>query len=170
MFASLKFGIHDVTLGWDETMERNYSSDSYEHGLSHCPTPLRIPLGAIRRKLWILSIKLQSMPAKIELIYRQNSEGVYADGLERCQHDGVGIAEDRLDGRRVLGGWSAKWNRARLPARADRAERLAAVAMNRASVSLSDAFEAVLKAACARIRADEACRNISETPAPRRSG
>ena len=42
--------------------------------------------------------------------------------------------------------------------------------MNKASVSLSDAFEAVMQAACARMRADEACRNISETPTPRCSG
>ena len=61
-------------------------------------------------------------------------------------------------------GWPARWNRARLRARADRAERRAAVAMNKASVALSDAFEAVLQAACARIKADEACRNITETP------
>jgi hypothetical protein len=170
MFASLKLGGHDVTLGWDETMERNYSSDSFEHGLSHCSTPLRIPLGAIRRKLWILNTKLQSLPAKIELIYRQSGEWVNVDGLERCMHDGVGLAKERLNGRRGLGCWPAKWNRARLRARADRAERRAAVAMNKASVSLSDAFEAVLQAACARIRADEACRNITETPTPRRSG
>ena len=151
-------------------MKRDYSSDSFEHGLSHCSTPLRIPLGAIRRKLWILNTRLQSLPAKIELIYRQSGEGVYVDGLERCMHNGIEIAEERLDGRRVLGGWPARWNRARLRARADRAERRAADAMNKASVSLSDAFEAVLQAACARIRADEACRNITETPTPRRFG
>ena len=149
---------------------RNYSNDSFEHGLSHCSTPLRIPLGAIRRKLWILNTKLQSLPAKIELIYRQSGEWVNVDGLERCMHDGVGLAKERLNGRRGLGCWPAKWNRARLRARADRAERHAVVAMNKASVSLSDAFEAVLQAACARIRADEACRNITETPTPRCSG
>ena len=47
------------------------SGDSFEHGLAHCSTPLSISLGAIRRKLWILNAKLQSLPAKIELIYRQ---------------------------------------------------------------------------------------------------
>ena len=149
---------------------RNYSSDFFEHGLPHCSTPLRIPLGAIRRKLWILGTKLQSLAAKIELIYRQSGERVNVDGLERCMHDGVGLAKERLNGRRVFGCWPAKWNRARLRARADRAERHAVVAMNKASVSLSDAFEAVLQAACARIKADEACRNITETPTPRCSG
>jgi hypothetical protein len=150
-------------------MKRNDSGDSFEDGLSHCSTPLRIPLGAIRRKLWILNTRLQLLPAKIELIYRQSGEWVNVDGLERCI-DGVGLAKERLNGRRGLGCWPAKWNRARLRARADRAERHAVVAMNKASVSLSDAFEAVLQAACARIRADEACRNITETPTPRRSG
>lgn len=149
---------------------RNYSNDSFEHGLSHCSTPLRIPLGAIRRKLWILNTRLQSLPAKIESIYRQSGEWVNVDGLEGSMHDGVGLAKERRNGRRVLGDWPARWNRARLRARADRAERHAAVAMNKASVSLSDAFEAVLQAACARMRADEACRNITETPTPRRSG
>ncbi len=170
MFGSLKLGGHDVTLGWDETMERNYSSDSFEHGLSHCSIPLRIPLGAIRRKLWILNTKLRSLPAKIELIYRQSGEWANVDGLERCMHDGVGLAKERLNGRKGLGCWQARWNRARLRARADRAERHAVVAMNKASVSLGDAFEAVLQAACARIRADEACRNSTKTPTPRCSG
>ena len=34
-------------------MKRNYLSDSFEYGLSHCSTPLRIALATIRRKLWI---------------------------------------------------------------------------------------------------------------------
>jgi hypothetical protein len=170
MFASRKLRGHDVMLGWDENMERNYSSASFEHGLSHCSTPLRNSLEAIRRKLWILNTKLQSLPAKIELIHRQSGEWVNVDGLGRCMHVGVGLAKERLNGRRGLGCWPAKWNRARLRARADRVERHAVVAMNKASGSLSDAFEAVLQAACARIRADEACRNINDTPTPRCSG
>jgi hypothetical protein len=151
-------------------MKRNYPSDSFEHGVSHCSTPLRIALGAIRRKLWILNTKLQSLPAKIELIERQSGEWVNGDGLERCMHDGVGLAKERLNGRRGLGCWRARWNRARLRARAERTERHAVAAMNKASASLSDAFEAVLQAACARIRADEASRNITETRAPQCSG
>jgi hypothetical protein len=110
------------------------------------------------------------LPAEIELIYRQSGEWVNVDGLERCMHDGVGLANERLNHRRGFGCWPARWNRARLRARADRAERLAVVAMNKASVSLSDAIEAVLQAACARNRADEASRNITEAPAPRCSG
>ena len=170
MFILLIINYHDMTLGWDETMERNDSSDSFEHGLSHCPIPLRIPLGAIRRKLWILNAKLRSLPAKIELIHHQSGGWVNVDDLERSMHDGVGLAKKRIDGRKVLGCWPARWNRARLVARADRAERRAAVAMNKASVSLSNAFEAVLQAACARMRADEAYRNLGETPTPRRPG
>ncbi len=130
-------------------MKRNDSSDPFEHGLSHRSPSLRITLGAIRRKLWILNTKLQSLSATIELIYRHSGEWVNVDGLGRCLHDGVGLAEERVNGRRVLEGLPARWNRARLRARADRAERRAAVAMNKASVSLSDAFEAVLQAACA---------------------
>ena len=146
------------------------TSDSFEHGLSHCSASLRISLGAIRRKLWILNTKLQSLPAKIELIYRQSGEYVKVDGLERSMDDGVGLAKKRRSGRRGRGCWPAKWNRARLRARADRDERRAVVAMNKASASLSDAFEAALQAACARMRADEACRNITQTQAPRYSG
>jgi hypothetical protein len=147
---------------------RNNSSDSFEPCLPHCSIPLRTPLGAIRRKLWILNTTLQSLPAKIESTYRQSGEAVYVGGLEQCMHDGVGVAEERLNGRRVLRGWLARWNCARLRARADQAERHAIVAMNKASVSLSDAFEAVVKAACARNRADEACRNSTENPTPQR--
>ena len=61
-------------------MKRNDSSDSFEHQFSHCSPPLRIPLGAIRRKLWILDTKLQSLPAKIESMYRQSGEGNCARG------------------------------------------------------------------------------------------
>ena len=151
-------------------MKRNDSSDSFEHGLFHCSRPLGIPLGAIRRKLWILNTKLQSLAAKIELIYCQSGEWVNVDGPERRMHDRVGVAEERPNGRSVLGCWPARWNFSRLQARADRAERRAAVAMNKASISLSDACEAVLQAACARKRADEACRNFTESPVPRLSG
>ena len=101
------------------------------------------------------------MPAKIELIYRQSGESVNVDGLERYMHDGVGLAKQRLNSRRGLGRWPAKWNRARLRARADRAERHAVVAMNKASVSLSDAFEAVLQAACT---ASEPTRPAAASP------
>ena len=96
-------------------MKRNDSSDSFEHGLFHCSPPLGIPLGAIRRKLWILNTKLQSLPAKIESMYRQSGEGVSAEGFKRCMHDGSGLAQERLNGRSVLGCWSAKWNRAKTP-------------------------------------------------------
>ena len=71
-------------------MKRDHSSDSCEHGLSLCSKPRGVPLGAIRRKLWILSARLQSLPAKIESMYRQSVEAVYVGGLKQCTHERVG--------------------------------------------------------------------------------
>ena len=48
------------------------TSDSVDQGLSDFSAPLNDQLRAIRRKLWILNAKLQSLPAKIEMIYRQS--------------------------------------------------------------------------------------------------
>ncbi len=138
------------------------TSDAFEHGLSRCSASFRISVVALRRKLWILNARLHSLPAKVELVYRQSGEWVHVDEFEPCTRDGVGLAKKLLRGGKGLGCWPAKWNCARLRARADRAERRAVVAMNRASDSLSEAFEAVQQAACARIKAHDACRISDE--------
>ena len=88
--------------------------------------------------------------------------------FDQSVHTCDGLARDgvTLKSKKVLSCWPAKWKSARLRARAIRAERHAAVAMNNASASLRDAFEAVLQYACARAKADDYCRNITRAPTP----
>ena len=74
--------------------------------------------------------------------------------LDRSVRTCDGLAKDgvALKGKKILGCWPARWKCARLRARAVRAERHAAVAMNNASDSLGHAFEAVLQYAYARLK------------------
>jgi hypothetical protein len=211
VFASLKPGTHDLTLGWDQAMERHHSNtiaptticrqpltnpymqrlrtinyvDSVSAeprgcgpssddrsgddtpagalagpGACHCHDPFRYQLHAIRRRLWILRATLEALPAKIELACRQSGAWAGAEVRDRLEHHRESGGDERLaiKAATVLGRWSAERMRARLRSRAEMAERRAAVAINRAANSLRAVHEAVLAAALARAKADEACR------------
>ena len=144
------------------------TSDSVQQDLSEFSAPLDDQLRAIRRKLWIFNTTLNSLPAKIQMACRQSGEWVETEVLDRSVHTCDGLAKGgvALKSKKVLSYSPADWKCARLRARAIRAERHAAVAMNNASASLRDAFEAVLQYACARAQADDYCRNINRTPTP----
>ena len=133
--------------------ERSSSDDLFIHSDS-----LRDQLLAIRRRLWIVNATLESLPAKIEQTYRQRS--VIAVGDESAQRrknsdtildEAVGLETDK-----AAVGWWARCKLARLRSRASRAEARAAAALYDASVSFGEALEAVLQAAVARVKADEA--------------
>jgi len=123
----------------------------------------------IRRKLWILNATLDSLPAKIELACGQSGVLAGMHGPDQPQHAGdePGDLLPVLRAEVTLGGWRARWKLARLRSRADRAERRATVAIQNASASCGAALEAVLHAAIARGKADEACRRPGCAPAPR---
>ena len=141
------------------------ASDSVDQGLSDFSAPLNDQLRAIRRKLWILNATLDSLPTMIEMAYQQSAESVEREVHDRSVPTCDGLANEgfTLKGKKILGSWSARWKCARLRARALRAERHAAAAMNNASNSLGHAFEAVQQYARARAKADESCRNIIRT-------
>ncbi len=141
------------------------TSDSVDQGLSDFSAPLNDQLRAIRRKLWVFTATLESLRAKIEMAYHPSGARIESDTLDRSVHTCDGLANDgfALQGKRILASWPARWKCVRLRARAVRAERQAAVAMNNASASLSHAFEAVLEYTLARAKADESCRNITRT-------
>jgi hypothetical protein len=143
------------------------TSDSIDHGLSDFSAPLNDQLRAIRRKLWILNATLDSLPTKIEMAYQQSAESV--EMLDRSVHTCDGLANEgfTLKGNKILGSWPARWKCARLRARAARAERRAAVAINNLSDSLGRARETVQQYARARAKADESCRNVIRTSSSR---
>jgi hypothetical protein len=145
------------------------TSQSVDKRLSDFSAPLNDHLRAIRRKLWIFNATLDSLPTTIEMAYQQSAECVEREMLDRSVHTCDGLANEgfALKGKKILESWPARWKRARLRARAVRAERHAAVAMNNASDSLGHAFEAVQQYARARAEADESCRNIIRTSASR---
>ena len=128
---------------------------------------LRDQLQAIRRRLWILNATLESLPAKIELACRKSGEMAGGDGPDQPQHtpDEPGDERLALQSEGFVGSWWARRKLAWLRSRADRAERRAAVAINDASASFSAALEAVLHAAIARLKADEACLGPCRPPA-----
>jgi hypothetical protein len=146
--------------------------DSCDQGVDPCSDSLPNQLQAIRRRLWILSATLESLPAKIELACRQSGVRDGGEGLDRPAQTRDRYGDQRLAFKR-FGFWS-RWRAmrklARLRLRADRAERRAAVAINGASAAFGVAFEAALQAALARVKADEARRSCCHTPSSRRSG
>ncbi len=143
--------------------------DSVDQGLSDFSAGLNDQLRAIRRKLWIFNATLNALLAKIEIAYHPSAVRSESDMLDRSAQNCDRLGKDgvALKGKTILGCWPARWKCARLRARAVRAERRAAVAMNDASTALSQAFEAVLQYACACAEADESCMNITHTPTPR---
>jgi len=143
--------------------------DSADQGVSHRSDLLRDQRQAIRRRLWILNATLESLPAKIELACGQSGVLAGMHGPDQPQHAGdePGDLLPVLRAEVTLGGWRARWKLARLRSRADRAERRATVAIQNASASCGAALEAVLHAAIARGKADEACRRPGCAPAPR---
>jgi hypothetical protein len=117
---------------------------------------LRDQLLAIRRRLWIVNATLESLPAKIEQTYRNRSI-IAGAGATRYQNASDPLCTERraLESHKATGWW-ARWKLARLSSRARRAEARAAAALYDASVSFGEALEAVLAAAVAHVKADEA--------------
>jgi hypothetical protein len=113
---------------------------------------------AIRRRLWIVCATLESLPARIEQTYCSRSS---ITGGDRCfsvtnTSDHPCNASPVPEQPKTAAGWWARWKLSRLRSRASRAERQAAAALYDASVSFGEALEAVLQAAVARVKADEA--------------
>jgi hypothetical protein len=125
------------------------------------PDFARDRLQAIRRGLWIMSATLESLPAKIKSAYHTRGELVGRDGPVQPSPTSNESSAGPLivKAQATLRGWPARWKIARLKARAVRAERRAAAAIGDASASFGEALEAVLHAAIARVKADEACLN-----------
>jgi hypothetical protein len=73
----------------------------------------------------------------------------------------------RSDG--FIGGWWARRKVNRLRSQADRAERRAAGAIQHVSATFGTALEAVLQAAVARVKAEEARLCYRDTTSSRRS-
>jgi hypothetical protein len=84
-------------------------------------------------------------------------------------HGSPGRKRARREIKRSLGARWARWKVARLRSRAERAERRAAAAIRDASAIFSAALEAVLHAAVARVKADEACLGFYRASSPLRS-
>jgi hypothetical protein len=117
---------------------------------------LRDQLLAIRRRLWIVNATLESLPAKIEQTYRNRSAIAGVQPSQSRNASDMLSTERRALERQKAAGWWARWKATRLRARASRAEARAAAALYDASVSFGEALEAVLHAAVARVKADEA--------------
>jgi hypothetical protein len=119
---------------------------------------LRDQLLAIRRRLWIVNATLESLPAKIEQTYSRRSSILGGASSSRVRNTSNPPCQEvpAREPHEVAGGCWARWRRAKLRSRASRAERLAAAALYNASISFGDALEAVLRAAVARVKADEA--------------
>ena len=160
-------GRDSVTPGLDAVMlpsVRSRNGTGLKSPGSHTPAEgsfvpsesLRDQLVALRRRLWIVNATLESLPAKIEQTYRNRSLIVGA-GPTQYQNASDPLCTERraLESPRAIGWW-ARWKLARLRSRARRAEARAAAALYRASVSFGGALEAVLQAAVARVKADEA--------------
>jgi hypothetical protein len=137
--------------------------DSVDPGCFFPSDSLRDQLQAIRRRLWILNATLESLPAKIELAYRLRSQVASRDGQGQPRNTSDGSGDKRLTftAKGAHGGWLARWKLARLRSRADRAERRAVAAIHDASAAFGAALNAVLHAAIARVKADDACRDPS---------
>jgi hypothetical protein len=144
--------------------------DSVDPDVFRTLDPLWDQVLAIRRRLWILSATLESLPTKIEQAYRKSSGvagGAQPDHPWRSPSpSGHGWLSPDSEG--FVGSWWAKRKLARLRSRADRAERRAAAAIREASESFGTALEAALQAAVARLKADEACLSFGRTLSSRR--
>ena len=143
--------------------------DSVNPGVFRTSDPLWHQLQAVRRRLWILSATLESLPAKIELAYRTRSDVAGEGGPNHPEPSANGSVHERLAPQPAafVGGWWARRRLTRLKSRAERAERRAAAAIREASASFGTALEAVLQAAVARVKADEACLSSRRTRSPR---
>jgi hypothetical protein len=117
---------------------------------------LRDQFLAIRRRLWIVNATLECLPAKIEQTYRNRSVIAGAFPTQSRNTADPLPTEGRAIPSHRATGWWARWKVARLRSRASRAEARAAAALYDASVSFGLALEAVLQAAVARVKADEA--------------
>jgi len=143
----------------DEGGVKTSGKDTADRAVFRPSDPLREQLQAIRRRLWILTAMLESLSSKIQRADRKRSEVASGDGPDQPRHSPDASGDERmaLKAGGAVGGWRARWKRARLRSRADRAERRAAAAINDASVSFRVALEAMLNASIARMKADEAC-------------
>lgn len=152
----------------DEKASETSEGHSANHANSRHSHPLQDRLDAIRRRLWILSARLERLPAKLELACRKS--GVFADGigLDPPEHtrDDSGHSRPKRKAHGPVGAWWAWWNIARLRLRAERAERREAAAIHDASAAFNAALEAVLHAAVARVKADEACLSLPGASSP----
>ena len=140
----------------NEISIKGAARDDEGDGLFVPSESLRDQLLAIRRRLWIVNATLESLPAKIEQTYRNRS--IFAGtgpNPYRNASDTLSTEQRALESQRPAGWW-ARWKLARLKARARRAEARAASALYDASVSFGEALEAILQAAVARVKADEA--------------
>jgi hypothetical protein len=113
---------------------------------------------AVRRRLWILSAKLDSLPAKIELAIHNTSDRAHETGSDQVRRRASALRARWLGphSEGFVGNWWARMRLARLRLQADQAERRATDAIQHASASFGAAFEAVLQAAVARVKSDEA--------------
>ena len=143
--------------------------DPVETGIRRPCDSLREQLQVIRRGLWIVNARLESLSVRLALAHHQRREatGKIGHDLSRPSTDPLG--DERLVSRSqgLLGRWWARRRQARLNSRARRAERRAVAAISDASVSINTALEAVLHAAFARVRAEEAYLNSGLSTTPR---
>jgi hypothetical protein len=144
--------------------------NSVNPGVFRTSDPIWDQLLAIRRRLWILSATLESLPAKIELAIRKTSDAACRAEPDLSWGTPNASSDEWLarDSDGSGGSWWAERKRARLRSRADRAERRAAAAIQEASVSFGQALEAVLQAAVARVKADEACSSLGRPASSQR--
>jgi hypothetical protein len=163
-----------IMFGPSSRAQRDFKTStmhSMDQGVLRGSDHLQDRLDAVRRRLWILSATLEFLPAKFDLACRKS--GVFAgeNGLDMPQHthDDSDHNRSTQKAQGPLGGWWAKWKLARLRSRAERVERRAAVAIHDASATFSAALEAVLHAAVARVKADEACLGLYRASSPLRS-
>ncbi len=79
--------------------------DSVEQGLFDFSAPLNGQLRAIRRKLWIFNVTLDSLPTTTETAYQQSAECVEREMLDRSVHTCDGFANEgfTLKGKKMLG-------------------------------------------------------------------
>jgi hypothetical protein len=135
--------------------------------LSGCSShdPLESHFRALHRRLWILNATLETLPRKIEEIAQtkgceciRKSAGPPSGPSERSPSPNPAPSGQTPVGGSAIERWRARRRRAHLKLRAELADRRAASAIEAASVSFTRALEAVLLAAAARIKAEEAGR------------
>ncbi len=142
--------------------------DPVKPGICRPFNSLREQLQIIRRRLWIVNATLESLSSRSVLAHCRRREATGENGHDLSRPSTDPLGDDRLvfQSQGLLGRWWARRKHARLNARARRAERRAIAAISDASVSINTALQAVLQAAFARIRAEEACLNSGLSTAP----